>query len=98
MRSADETRRQEYPAADGLHLSQREAEVLVCLWDGLQIKGAAARMGLSDRTVKNYAGTLFAKLGAHSQVQCVRRALELGLLRVVPDGQADGAADMEVPG
>jgi len=65
-----------------LPLSPREAEVMVALWDGLGVKGAAARLGLSDKTAKNYTFALFRKLNVTTQIQMVRKALELGLLQV----------------
>ena len=78
-----------------LPLSPREAEVMVALWDGLGIKGAAHRMGLSDKTAKNYAFSLFRKLQVTTQIQMVRRALELGLLTVPDRGRPPAT---EVPG
>jgi two-component system, LuxR family, sensor kinase FixL len=57
-------------------LNSREAEVLRFLIQGLANKEIAARMEISESTVKNTFQQLFAKMGVRSRSQLVRAALE----------------------
>jgi DNA-binding NarL/FixJ family response regulator len=50
-------------------LSTREAEILCMLRQGLNNKLIAARLGLSDKTVKHYMTLLFQKLGVRSRLE-----------------------------
>jgi DNA-binding CsgD family transcriptional regulator len=63
-----------------VHLSPREADVLLDLDDGLRFKEIARRRGIREPTAKSYARSLFEKLDAHSRTEAVNRARELGLL------------------
>lgn len=57
-------------------LSSRETEVLRFLVQGLANKEIAARMDISESTIKNTFQQLFAKFGVRSRSQLVRVALE----------------------
>ena len=57
-------------------LNSREAEVLRLLVQGLANKEIAARMEISESTVKNTIQQLFAKTGVRTRSQLVRVALE----------------------
>jgi two-component system nitrate/nitrite response regulator NarL len=57
-------------------LSGREADVLRLLVQGLANKEIAARMEISESTVKNTIQQLFAKTGVRTRSQLVRVALE----------------------
>ena len=57
-------------------LSGRETEVLRCLVQGLANKEIAARMEISESTVKNTLQQLFAKADVRTRAQLVRVALE----------------------
>ena len=57
-------------------LSSREVDVLRSLIQGLANKEIAARMGISESTVKNTFQQLFGKMGVRSRSQLVRAALE----------------------
>jgi len=61
-------------------LSARELEVLVMLRDGLTHELIAARLAITDRTVRAHLTALKTKLNAASAAQCVARGYELGLL------------------
>jgi DNA-binding NarL/FixJ family response regulator len=61
-------------------LTPREVEVLELLADGLANKAIAARLGVSDETVKFHLGSVFGKLGASNRTDAVRRALKRGLV------------------
>src|SRR5579863_2677324 len=57
-------------------LSSRETEVLRFLVQGLANKEIAARMDISESTIKNTFQQLFAKLGVRTRSQLVRVAME----------------------
>jgi two-component system sensor kinase FixL len=57
-------------------LNSRETEVLRFLTQGMTNKEIAARMGISESTVKNIFQQLFAKVRVRSRSQLVRAALE----------------------
>jgi len=57
-------------------LTGREAEVLRFLVQGLANKEIAAKMDISESTVKNTFQQLFAKIGVRTRSQLVRAALE----------------------
>lgn len=59
-------------------LPAREAELAIALADGLSIAEAAARMGLTLETARNYSKRLYAKLDVSGQAQLVRRVLLSG--------------------
>ena len=61
-------------------LSDRELEVLSLIATGLTNPEIAARLYLSLYTVKAHARSIYDKLDAHSRMQAVARARELGLL------------------
>ena len=62
-------------------LSDRELEVLDLIADGLSRQEIAAKLVLSLNTVKTHARNIYSKLGVHSQLQAVRKAQGLGLLK-----------------
>ena len=55
------------------HLSAREAEVLGLIINGLTNKEIGRALELSPRTVENHRAHLFAKLGAESLANLIRR-------------------------
>lgn len=61
-------------------LTPREAEVLAMLAEGLANRAIAARLGISEHTVKTHLGALFAKLGVDSRTEAVASAARLGLV------------------
>ena len=61
-------------------LTAREADVLELLAEGLSNKGIAARLGISDQTVKFHLATIYGKLGTHSRTESVREAVRRGLV------------------
>jgi DNA-binding NarL/FixJ family response regulator len=52
-------------------LSRREREVLGLIRDGLDNPDIAARLFLSEQTVRNYVSTIYAKLGVEKRSQAV---------------------------
>lgn len=64
----------------GRSLTARETEVLRLVADGLSNKGIAARLTLTEATVKSHLVHVFTKLGVGSRTAAVARAAELGML------------------
>jgi DNA-binding NarL/FixJ family response regulator len=65
---------------DGHALSPREREVLELLVSGLTNKEIAARLVVSERTVKFHVGSILAKLDVPNRAGAVRVALEQHLI------------------
>ena len=61
-------------------LTEREFEVLRLVAEGLPNKAIAARLNVSDHTVKFHLNGVLRKLGAQSRTDAVVRATRLGLL------------------
>jgi DNA-binding NarL/FixJ family response regulator len=61
-------------------LTPREREVLTMLADGLGNKMIAARLGISDHTVKAHVGAIFDKLRVSTRAEAVALGLRLGLI------------------
>ena len=59
-------------------LSEREREVLALMSDGLSNADIAARMSISDKTVRNHASNIFDKLGVWSRAQAIVFARDRG--------------------
>jgi DNA-binding NarL/FixJ family response regulator len=66
--------------AGGPSLTPREREVLEALARGLGNKQIAARLGVSERTVKFHVSSLFGKLGAGNRTEAVTIAARAGLV------------------
>jgi DNA-binding NarL/FixJ family response regulator len=63
-------------------LTPREIEVLELLAEGLPNKAIAARLGISDQTVKFHVSSICGKLPARNRTEAVRRAIRRGILAV----------------
>ena len=61
-------------------LTPREIDVLELLAEGLANKSIAARLGISDQTVKFHVASICGKLGAANRTDAVRRAVRRGLV------------------
>ncbi len=68
------------PANSDVALSDREAEVLRALVDGLTKKEIASRLDLSMHTIDNYVRRIYAKLHVNTLGGAVARALRDGLV------------------
>ena len=65
---------------EALGITPRELEVLSLIAEGLSNKEIAARVHLSENTVKTHSSRLFDKLGARRRTQAVQKAKELRLI------------------
>jgi DNA-binding NarL/FixJ family response regulator len=61
-------------------LTPREIEVLQLLAEGLSNKMIAARLAVSEHTVKFHVNAILGKLGAQSRTEAVVRATRMGLI------------------
>jgi DNA-binding NarL/FixJ family response regulator len=62
------------------HLTAREREVLGLMSDGLGNKEIAARLGISEHTVKFHTSSILAKLSAGSRTEAVSQGIRRGLI------------------
>lgn len=65
---------------DELGITPRELEILEALAAGFSNREIAARLYVSENTVKTHAARLFDKLSAKRRTQAVQRAKEAGLI------------------
>lgn len=73
-----ETRATEPPGAGPL--TGRQYEVLNLIDEGVSATGIARRLHLTEGTVQNHCTGLYRSLGAHSKVEALAKARQLGLL------------------
>jgi DNA-binding NarL/FixJ family response regulator len=63
------------PAGPEFSLTAREQEILLLIGEGLRNPEIAAKLVISEATVKTHINNLFAKAGFHSRADAVRYAL-----------------------
>ena len=68
------------PAVAAL-LSERELEVLRCMVDGQTTMEIAARLFISDNTVKTHVRHIFEKLEVSNRAEAVGKAMQMGLIK-----------------
>jgi len=64
-------------------LSPREIQVLQWIAEGCSNKSVAARLSISEDTVKNHVRTILAKLGANDRTHAVTIAVRRGFLDIL---------------
>ncbi len=74
-KEAPAPRRQDVPA-----LTPRQLEVLQLLAQGKSVREIGKELYLSEATVRNHVRSLLQALGAHSQLEVLAKARELGIL------------------
>ena len=62
-------------------ISKREIEVLECLSKGMTTVQIAARLYVSENTVKTHIGHILEKLDASNRAEAVSKASQMGLIR-----------------
>lgn len=67
-------------SSDDSLLSQRECEVLLGVARGERNKEIAARLGISERTVKAHVASVYAKLGATARGEAIAIAMRKGII------------------
>jgi LuxR family maltose regulon positive regulatory protein len=65
------------PGAQNFSLSPRESEIITLVAEGLSAKEIAARLGISEGTVKSHRKKIHGKLGVSSRSHAISRAREL---------------------
>ena len=77
----EETAKQETGEENLLsYLTQREEEVLELLTQGVTYKGVAAKLFISETTVKTHVNNIFQKLQVNDRTQAVLYAINNGFL------------------
>jgi DNA-binding NarL/FixJ family response regulator len=79
-RSPAETPREAAGAGRAVRMTERQIEVLAMLSQGLANKVIAARLNLSEKTVKIHISAIFKALNVVNRTQAAAIARELGLL------------------
>lgn len=62
-------------------LSERELEVLECMVDGQTTQQMAARLFISENTVKTHVRHIFEKLEVSTRAEAVGKAMQMGLMK-----------------
>jgi DNA-binding NarL/FixJ family response regulator len=65
--------------AGGL-LTKRQMDVLKLMAEGKDVRSNAKTLGISQNTCRGYVKAIHSRLGAHSQLEAVVMARQLGLL------------------
>jgi DNA-binding NarL/FixJ family response regulator len=68
-------------AANGLHLTARQQDVLALLLDGRSNKFIGDHLQLSDETVKNHVSAVLRAFGVQTRIQAVLAATEQGYVK-----------------
>jgi DNA-binding NarL/FixJ family response regulator len=66
----------------GDDLTQREVEVLKLIAEGIGNKEIAARLSISDKTVKNHINNILSKLHLYDRTQATLYAIRSGLVKI----------------
>jgi NarL family two-component system response regulator YdfI len=82
LRSASLARRGAVAAVADQRLTAREIEILGLIAEGLGNKAIAARLRISDHTVKFHIASIFAKLSAGSRTEAVTIGVRQGLIMI----------------
>ena len=77
---ADPTHEPTVPAAESPQLTPRQLDVLRYLAAGRSTAQIAARLGISNETVRNHVRGIMQRLGVHSRLEAVLRAHQGGLV------------------
>ena len=84
IRPAPDTTGRDPQATPGVHLTQRQLEVLALLCEGLPNKLICRRLNIATGTVKVHISCILRELGVTSRLQAVVAARRCGLLAEAP--------------
>jgi DNA-binding NarL/FixJ family response regulator len=79
----DELRKLDQPAVGGDEervITKREEEVLQLVADGCSTPEVAAKLYISQKTVKNHLASIYQKLDARDRTQAVVQAVRMGII------------------
>ena len=76
------TRKAEPLGARNMNFSNREAEIIRLLWDGLSTKEIGQRLHLSFKTVENHRYNIYQKCGANNLASLFRYAVRNAIVAV----------------
>lgn len=62
------------------NISPRQTEILRCIASGDSNRDIAARLDISENTVKTHLKQIFTELGVNKRTACIRKAQALGLI------------------
>ena len=65
---------------DGVHLTDREVQVLECVAEGLTNKEAGHLLQVTEGTIKTHLLRIYEKLGANDRTEAVVKAFRLRLI------------------
>ena len=85
LHSFGQEQKRKQPGLAYHELTQRELEVLQRAVDGLSNKEIAAKLVISEKTVKNHIANIFSKLQVNDRTQAILYALRKGLVMVSPE-------------
>lgn len=74
-----------------VNITRRETEVLQAICDGCSTPQVAARLYLSQKTVKNHLAAIYQKLDARDRTQAVLTALRMGIVELDRSGDRPAA-------
>jgi two-component system, NarL family, response regulator DegU len=80
----DELRKLERPSDDDSErvITHREEEVLQLIADGCSTPEVAAKLYISQKTVKNHLASIYQKLDARDRTQAVLQAVRMGIIHL----------------
>jgi DNA-binding CsgD family transcriptional regulator len=86
MRGYDEVKKEKiqketvfYPANIDIQLSERELEILNCIYKGLNIEGITEKLFISAHTVQSHRKNMLAKNDCHTMPELIYKARKQGL-------------------
>lgn len=68
---------------EGIYLTKREVECIICLARGYSVKQIGKILNLSDRTIECYVHSLKQKLISNDKAKLIETAIECGLLESI---------------
>lgn len=71
-------------------LTDRERDILRLMAEGVDNRGVARRLGIRYGTVRSHVRSLIAKLGAHTRMEAVVHAEDLGMIERRTAGRPSG--------